>query len=200
MCHVVFIFSIISVCDGSVILLHNKHPLNITADEIRRQSLENINFFSRVTSGLKNPDNGKILKYVFIETLGNCCWEFRSREKGGQSFRSLKPERNTGNWPIKNVTLVECSIIVESGNEDTKCEAENDGCEFSTSEYGTKENITPTLAIPLPTNGSKKAEVDAYGSHENSYICDFTCIAVSTICGILVLLLILIVSMMCWFN
>merc|ERR1712018_473342 len=113
-----------TVCKGSVMLIHPSYPMNISADELRVQnsSDESIQSFSRILSGLKIPVSGEILRSKIIETRGDCCWEFRSKRRGGKLVQSWKPETLSTDWPIKNVTLG-CTFIKKSRDEGTKCEA-----------------------------------------------------------------------------
>ena len=107
---------------------------------------------SIITSGLKDPENGKRLKYEVVETRGNCCWEVRSRKRGGKFFEIGKPERTTRNWPIKNVTLIESSKFLKSEYEETKCDSVRDNCEppaeNKTVEGQMSSTSSPLLSLP----------------------------------------------------
>ena len=107
---------------------------------------------SIITSGLKNPENGKKLKYEVIETRGSCCWEVRSRKRGGKFFEIGKPEITTKDWPIKKVTLIEWAAFIKSEYAETKCDSERDNCESTVVDKTVEEQITstPTPLLPKP--------------------------------------------------
>ena len=105
---------------------------------------------SIITSGLKNPKNGKKLKYEVVETRGTCCWEVRSRTRGGKFFEIGKPEITTKDWPIKKVTLIECSTFLESEYKGTKCDSERDNCELPVVNETFEEPIASTSPSLLP--------------------------------------------------
>merc|ERR1712038_559900 len=134
--------------------------MNISADEIREQHSSDKSFtsFSQILSGLKNPANGEILRFKILETRGDCCWEFRSRRKGGKLVRSWKPERRSTNWSIKNVTLG-CATIGESRDQGTKCEAEDDSCYSPIIDHTDREITTSTIAASS-TNDTKSKNID----------------------------------------
>ena len=203
-----------SVCKGSVMLLHSSHPLNITADEIRSQNSSDkfITSMSRILSGLKNPDSGEILRFKILETRGDCCWEFRSRRRGGKLVQTWKPETLSTDWPIKNVTLG-CTFIKESRDEGTKCEAEDDSCYYPIiDETGGK--ITTSTIATTSTNNTKVINIKLRTTTEinqqyyttSKKIFDHnqtenkTIILVSIVSCALFVILSLSVSVMCWLK
>ena len=207
-------FHLISVCKGSVMLFHSSYPLNITADEIRAQNMSDIRSpsLSRILSGLKNPITGEILRFKIVKTRGDCCWEFRSRRRGGKLIQTWKPETLSTDWPIKNVTLG-CTFIKEFRDEGTKCEAEDDSCYSPIIDEIGGEITTSTSASSSTTN-TKSTNIDPRTTTEinqQSYatsikISDLnqtenkTIILVSIVSCALFVMLTLTVSVMCWLK